>query len=115
VRTATVKALIRRPKRPTWRHETRSAPPDLQARLGEDVVPQPRLRPIVRTLPPRQRAVIVLRYYGDLNEQQTAAILGCYDVRRASTSDASTDVPRRGRRLMRRYCPDRRRRHHARQ
>ena len=28
-------------------------------------------------LPPRQRAVIVLRYYEDLTEAQTAAMLGC--------------------------------------
>lgn len=32
---------------------------------------------IVRTLPPRQRAVIVLRYYLDLSEADTAATLGC--------------------------------------
>jgi RNA polymerase sigma-70 factor (sigma-E family) len=28
-------------------------------------------------LPPRQRAVIVLRYFADLSEAQTAAIMGC--------------------------------------
>ena len=28
-------------------------------------------------LPPRQRAVVVLRYYEDLTEVQTAAVLGC--------------------------------------
>jgi RNA polymerase sigma-70 factor (sigma-E family) len=31
----------------------------------------------LRRLPPRQRAVIALRYYEDLTEAQTAAILGC--------------------------------------
>ena len=31
----------------------------------------------VATLPPRQRAVIVLRYYEDLTEAQTADVLGC--------------------------------------
>ncbi len=29
------------------------------------------------TLPPRQRAVVVLRYFSDLTEAQTAAALGC--------------------------------------
>ena len=31
----------------------------------------------LRQLPPRQRAVIVLRYYEDLTEQQSATLLGC--------------------------------------
>jgi RNA polymerase sigma factor (sigma-70 family) len=35
------------------------------------------LWPHVKSLPPRQRAVIVLRYYEDLSEQQIADVLGC--------------------------------------
>ena len=31
----------------------------------------------LRGLPPRQRAVIVLRYWGDMNDAQVAALLGC--------------------------------------
>jgi RNA polymerase sigma factor (sigma-70 family) len=77
VRTAIVRALIRRRERHDWAHETRGAgPPDIQAGpSGAD--PHSRLWPIILTLPPHQRAVIVLRYYEDLNESQTAAILGC--------------------------------------
>jgi RNA polymerase sigma-70 factor (sigma-E family) len=35
------------------------------------------LWPHVKALPPKQRAVIVLRYYEDLTEQQIADALGC--------------------------------------
>jgi RNA polymerase sigma-70 factor (sigma-E family) len=35
------------------------------------------LRTALAALPRRQRAVIVLRYFDDLTEQQTAAVLGC--------------------------------------
>ena len=31
----------------------------------------------LRALPPRTRAVIVLRYWVDLSEAETAALLGC--------------------------------------
>lgn len=31
----------------------------------------------LRALPPRPRAVVVLRYYDDLSERETAAVLGC--------------------------------------
>jgi len=33
--------------------------------------------PHVKSLPPRQRAVVVLRYYEDLSEQEIADVLGC--------------------------------------
>lgn len=35
------------------------------------------LEPTLATLPPRQRAVVVLRYFLDLSETQTAQVLGC--------------------------------------
>jgi RNA polymerase sigma factor (sigma-70 family) len=35
------------------------------------------LWPHVKSLPPRQRAVIVLRYYEDLSEREIADTLGC--------------------------------------
>jgi RNA polymerase sigma factor (sigma-70 family) len=31
----------------------------------------------VRALPPRQRAALVLRYYQDLSESDTAQLMGC--------------------------------------
>ena len=44
-------------------------PPDVGAR--------DELRTALATLPMRQRAAIVLRYYQDLSEQQVAEALGC--------------------------------------
>ena len=35
------------------------------------------LRAALRSLPPRMRAAVVLRYYADLSELQTAQLMGC--------------------------------------
>ena len=35
------------------------------------------LWPYVAGLPPRQRAIVVLRYYEDLSEAEIARVLGC--------------------------------------
>ena len=80
VRTAMVRTLISWRKRHSWTRETAFATPPEHpqaAAPGDDVESRTRLWPIVLTLPPRQRAVIVLRYYEDLTEPQTAEILGC--------------------------------------
>ena len=54
------------------------------ARIGPGEVAQPAgdkramvLWQAVQALPPRQRAVLVLRFYEDLSETDTAAALGC--------------------------------------
>ena len=44
---------------------------------ADGVVVRNQLVAALQTLPPRQRAVIVLRYYEDLTEAQTAEALGC--------------------------------------
>jgi RNA polymerase sigma-70 factor (sigma-E family) len=51
----------------------RTAVPD----PGEAVTTHASLVAQLRTLPPRQRAAIVLRYYEDLSEAQTAEVMGC--------------------------------------
>jgi RNA polymerase sigma-70 factor (sigma-E family) len=63
-----------------WRREVSTAdPPEREA--GGDVFAAADLGAAVRTaldeLPRRQRAVIVLRYFADLTEAQTAEALGC--------------------------------------
>ncbi|EWT02642.1 RNA polymerase subunit sigma-70 [Intrasporangium oryzae NRRL B-24470] len=66
--------------RRTWRHQevtgsdliTYADPP-----APADEHPDNDLRTLVRSLPRQQRAAIVLRYYEDLTEAQTAAVLGC--------------------------------------
>lgn len=49
--------------------ERGQAPSNVEERLA--------LWPHIASLPPRQRAVVVLRYYEDLSEQQIADVLGC--------------------------------------
>ena len=78
VRTAIVRAHINQRNRLRRREKpvadppvTLSADPTEGASRGLDV------RRALATLPPRQRAVLVLRYLDDLSELQTADILGC--------------------------------------
>ena len=44
---------------------------------GPDVVERLTQLELLRRLPPRQRAAVVLRFYDDLSIQETAAALGC--------------------------------------
>ncbi len=53
------------------------APPERVVAPGSGPEDRMVLWPHVRSLPPRQRAVVVLRYYEDLSEQEIADVLGC--------------------------------------
>ena len=46
-------------------------------RWENSVLDRSHLWPLIATLPPRQRAIVVLRYYEDLSERQIADTLGC--------------------------------------
>lgn len=60
------------------RHESPLPPGyDRAAPEGNDLAERDRTVAALRLLPPRQRAVIVLRYYEDLSEADIAAVLGC--------------------------------------
>ncbi|UYM06777.1 SigE family RNA polymerase sigma factor [Solicola gregarius] len=62
-----------------WRQVERSteAPPDTASPgHAEAVSERTAIWEAIRALPPRQRAVVVLRYYEDLSEKDIAAVLG---------------------------------------
>jgi RNA polymerase sigma-70 factor (sigma-E family) len=64
-----------------WRRWRREQPvaetPDQPDERGPGGEPDHALRRAVLSLPRQQRAVIVLRYFEDLSEKDTAAVLGC--------------------------------------
>lgn len=64
-----------------WRRrppEPMEAVPDRSGRdEAADAVARASLMAALRALPPRQRAVIVLRFYADLSEAETARTMGC--------------------------------------
>ncbi len=62
-----------------WRGELATGElPDVPARdCYDDVDSRHALRRALAELPPRQRAIVVLRFYEDLSEAQVADLLGC--------------------------------------
>lgn len=65
--------------RRAWRHRERSTAtlPEHPSEPTDDPAERDEVWELLLTLPPRQRAAIVLRYYEDLTEAQTAHALGC--------------------------------------
>jgi RNA polymerase sigma-70 factor (sigma-E family) len=60
----------------SW-HRRSSAEPAVTLRESTEAAPESRaVWDAVLTLPPRQRAVLVLRYYEDLTDAETARVLG---------------------------------------
>jgi len=79
VRKMAVNEVLSNRRRAALRREvTRADPPERAARrTPEDTLAHDEMWRALSTLPPRQRAVLVLRYYEDLSEQQIADALGC--------------------------------------
>ena len=78
-RTMVVRAAIGEKRRP-WRreHAVGDAMPDVPAPDLSGVVDERlRLRAALRQVPPRQRAVLVLRFLEGLSVEETAEALGC--------------------------------------
>ncbi|MBZ5740128.1 SigE family RNA polymerase sigma factor [Nocardioides mangrovi] len=78
VRRIVVNEVISAARRP-WRRERASeSPPDRgMPDATAAVADRDELWRAVLALPVRQRAVVVLRYYEDLSEEQIAEVLGC--------------------------------------
>jgi RNA polymerase sigma-70 factor (sigma-E family) len=79
VRTVMVNAVISARRRPGWGREwLRAVLPEPATTVEENAaVDHALLWPLVCALPERQRIVVVLRYYEDLTESETADLLGC--------------------------------------
>jgi RNA polymerase sigma-70 factor (sigma-E family) len=75
VRQVLARESVSRWRSRRWREQHVDAVPE-RAAAGDDAAGRLALRQALMALAPRQRAVIVLRYYEDLTEQQTADQLG---------------------------------------
>lgn len=98
VRRMLVNGAISSAKR-GWRreHATGELPESPQAGHEDGFVDRAALWPVVQTLPPRQRAVVVLRYYEDLSEEEIARVLGCS---RGTVKSQASDALRSLRRTL---------------
>jgi RNA polymerase sigma-70 factor (sigma-E family) len=79
VRRMAVNEVLGVRRRAWWKAE-RSGPvpePRRQRDPEADLLGRAEMWAALGTLPPRQRAVLVLRYYEDLSEQEIASVLGC--------------------------------------
>lgn len=77
VRAVLTRAWLDERRRP-WRREApvREVPESAAADEAAEVPTRIRVLELLSRLPPRQRAVVVLRHYCDLSVEETAAILG---------------------------------------
>jgi RNA polymerase sigma-70 factor (sigma-E family) len=76
-RVITTTAISWRRRRSWSELPTETMPERPVAADAEDVATRAWVWSALQELPPRQRAAIVLRYYEDLTEAQTAAAMGC--------------------------------------
>ncbi|WP_121252062.1 SigE family RNA polymerase sigma factor [Nocardioides ferulae] len=76
-------------RRRSWGRERPTDPIPERGAPAPDPSDRPAVVAALATLPPRQRAVVVLRYYEDLSVAQVARILGCAEgTVKSQTSDA---------------------------
>jgi len=78
--TMVFRAAIDETRRPWWRRERPAGDvlPDVaEADPAESTDERLRVRAALMTVPPRQRAVLFLRYFQSLSVDETAEVLGC--------------------------------------
>ncbi len=94
VRRMAVNEVLSTFRRPWFRAERSGDPPDSRHTVSHEksAVDREALWRAVKALPPRQRAVVVLRYYEDLSEAEIAAVLGCS---RGTVKSQASDALRR--------------------
>jgi RNA polymerase sigma-70 factor (sigma-E family) len=75
-RTVLVRTFLTLRRRMRWKREILCPQsPELQQDRGETADLRLSVLPVLRRLPPRQRAVVMLRFWEDLSVEQTAAAL----------------------------------------
>ncbi|WP_134764895.1 SigE family RNA polymerase sigma factor [Nocardioides sp. 1609] len=80
-------------RRRSWRNERPTATLPDHGTVGSDPSDRPALVAALAQLPPRQRAVVVLRYYDDLSVAETASALAITEgTVKSQTSDALTKL-----------------------
>jgi RNA polymerase sigma-70 factor (sigma-E family) len=75
VRQVMARESVTRWRRRRWRETTTDQLPEHEV-MRSDLDEREALRRALGALAPRQRAVLVLRYYEDLTEKETASVLG---------------------------------------
>ncbi len=77
VRRMLVRAIIDERRRPWRREQPVETLPDDPPEPGTDHADRLVVRAALRRMPPRRRAVLVLRFYEGLSVEETAAAMGC--------------------------------------
>ena len=99
-RTIVVRTFLAENRR-LWRkreHLTHE-PPERPVGAGDDAEQRMLVQAALASVPPRQRAVLVLRYWNDMSVEETAAALGC------STGTVKSQAARGVEALRRRLGP----------